>query len=1233
MTFILLLILKFNAFAQNDIYSFTDKKTNGTPTVRLSPDLFLYYKSLTSASNVKTQQEFSDATSRNRDQVTQTNIIPIGILNAEIDIPDEKEKKKDFVLMASPIQKDIFQAKVQFQLSPKLLHTNLDNQIESIEISFDNGDNWKTYKYAEQLISYQFSKIGEQPIGFRINSKKGTYVTFAMVDVKQLVRPSFVEPKRVSAPAIKGGRMAAGVNGAEYRIIMGCDGIFDKPVIIAEGFDVGNNTNLDDLTAKYFNALELYRNNGYDLVLVNYDNGRTWIQDNAQVLKAVINQVNATKVGSNRLVVIGESMSGLVARWALREMENAGQNPNVSHFVAFDTPMRGANVPTGLIALRRSEPDVPLAIAGFYFNLPEVYAIDSPAARQMLLTQQGTSPAPEFFEFQTQINNLGYPSQFGIKNVALINGALNGTPQRRYIAQDNGNGTYTEIDQGLLNQGDPIFDFSVFLVSRDRVWTHTINNSSLVYQRTRLGNQEVIFANNLPLNYDRQPGGRIVANTGSVYTSFSFVPTFSAIDYRGTLNNDNDYYFNIRNFINGGNNQVTNAALTPFAAIYGNDENNFHAIPSTEREAFNTFGRIELGMINNGCIGCTAGSGGLAGTYFDNVDLTNNGNTRTGTHVVNFSSDNNLTIPANGINSTSNISARWEGSVEAPITATYTFNIRTDDGVRLWFDGIQKVDDFGYYSPKDHTFNVPMNAGERKNIRIEWRQGGGGYEAKFMWSLNGVETFVPACRLFPTSITPTGCSFTVSANANPSSVGCGGSSLLTAGCSGAGCGGVTYSWSGNGSNYSGSPVNVTLPNSNGSVGYTLTGSKPGCSNQTVNTSVTVSGCGGGTTGCVINKVKLAYRGGDLNNGCCFDRLVGSKIQGSNNNSSWTDLYTFNTAGNGSLLEYTFSNTTSYNYVRFQGGSNSFGELSQLEFYNGSALLTGTGFGTENYANALDSSPNTYWHGSSSGSQNTAGLQLSGCTTGGGGGGSCSYTDGQFLTDWYGEIVNAYRCGSKYYATSTGGAYKPKSWLIATGRFSAAEYNCFEQDDPRPAGCATGGGGGTGGGGTGGGGTGGGGCTFTDGQFLLTYNGETIQAKFCNGVLYARATWGAWKHPNWLISAGMNSTTAACFATSNPGCGALRVSAEKLSDETDDKITVYPNPTTGKIKIVFSLQKAENVWLNLYDVQGKSLDLRDFEGKVGRNEMEYDLQNYSSGSYFVDFQSAEKREILKVMKVN
>ena len=66
---------------------------------------------------------------------------------------------------------------------------------------------------------------------------------------------------------------------------------------------------------------------------------------------------------------------------------------------------------------------------------------------------------------------------------------------------------------------------------------------------------------------------------------------------------------------------------------------------------------------------------------------------------------------------------------------------------------------------------------------------------------------------------------------------------------------------------------------------------------------------------------------------------------------------------------------------------------------------------------------------------------------------------------------------------------------------------------------------------------------------------------------------------------------------------------------------------------FTLEKDENVWFNLYDTQGKNLQLNDFEGKKGRNEVEFDLQNYTSGAYFIDLQYNQKREVRKVMKVN
>ncbi len=393
------------------------------------------------------------------------------------------------------------------------------------------------------------------------------------------------------------------------------------------------------------------------------------------------------------------------------------------------------------------------------------------------------------------------------------------------------------------------------------------------------------------------------------------------------------------------------------------------------------------------------------------------------------------------------------------------------------------------------------------------------------------------------------CNFTVSASTSPSSVGCGGTSQLTASCSGTGCSGVSYTWSGNSSNYSGSPVNVTLPNSNGSMSYALTASKSGCSNQTANASVTVSGCGGG---------------------------------------------------------------------------------------------------------------------------------------------SCNYTDGQYLTTWFGnEVISAYICGTKFYAKNNSGDFKSKSWLVGTGRFTTTETNCFEENDPRPAGCGGGGSctspiptlsassstvpstlsasgcSGTVNWSTGASGNSisvtaagtytatctnstctvsgsgsvtvtnsGGSCNYTNGQFLTEWFGnEVVRAYICGTKYYAKNDAGYFKSKSWLTGTGrFTQAELDCFEEVNPGCGGFRIAAVQL-EETDEKITVYPNPTTGKIKIVFSLPKSKNVWLNLYDVQGKSLDLRDFEGKTGRNEMEYDLQNYPSGAYFVNFQSSEKREVLKVIKVN
>ena len=111
---------------------------------------------------------------------------------------------------------------------------------------------------------------------------------------------------------------------------------------------------------------------------------------------------------------------------------------------------------------------------------------------------------------------------------------------------------------------------------------------------------------------------------------------------------------------------------------------------------------------------------------------------------------------------------------------------------------------------------------------------------------------------------------------------------------------------------------------------------------------------------------------------------------------------------------------------------------------------------------------------------------------------------------------------------------------------------------------------------------GGSCNYINGQFLTEWFGnEVVRAYICGTKYYAKNDAGYFKSRSWLTGIGrFTAAELACFEEVNPGCEGLRIAPNLI--ETDNGLAVFPNPTTGKIKMVFSLQKAENVWLNLYD---------------------------------------------------
>lgn len=302
---------------------------------------------------------------------------------------------------------------------------------------------------------------------------------------------------------------------------------------------------------------------GYDLVFLNFDEERDYIQNNGDVVKAAIRKLNEVKSGNGPIVVIGESAGGLNARYAIKKLEQEGYTHNVSHYISFDSPHRGAHVPEGVQYLARdaaSRQVVQLAHK-FSADIQSIFSIvddgDTPAARQMIMQRADLSGSiythPDFSSLQSELTQLGYPNQS--RNVALVCGSL------------AGNGQHTLRTGAAESQGQRI----AFLSSGpyyDAIITSPISHQFMEISFLRVFADDNSFSGNFQTNPDVVPGGfdRSVAdqvdpNAGFLYC---FIPTYSSIDSPSPINSDSDMY------------QITASSSTPFAHIYGNEVNTEH---------------------------------------------------------------------------------------------------------------------------------------------------------------------------------------------------------------------------------------------------------------------------------------------------------------------------------------------------------------------------------------------------------------------------------------------------------------------------------------------------------------------------------------------------------------------------------------------------------------------------------------------------------------------------------
>jgi hypothetical protein len=139
------------------------------------------------------------------------------------------------------------------------------------------------------------------------------------------------------------------------------------------------------------------------------------------------------------------------------------------------------------------------------------------------------------------------------------------------------------------------------------------------------------------------------------------------------------------------------------------------------------------------------GGTGLLGQYYDNSDFTNLKLTRTDARVDFNWGDGQ---PASAIGRDT-FSVRWQGTVKPRFTETYTFYTVADDGVRLWVNGQQLINDWTIHPPTERSGSIQLNAEQAYDIKLEYFEQGGGAVARLLWSSPSQQKqVIPQDRLF-----------------------------------------------------------------------------------------------------------------------------------------------------------------------------------------------------------------------------------------------------------------------------------------------------------------------------------------------------------------------------------------------------------------------------------------------------------------------------------------------------
>ena len=126
--------------------------------------------------------------------------------------------------------------------------------------------------------------------------------------------------------------------------------VLKNPILIVDGFDPTNSRtlgNVFDMMNESPNSMAtMLLDEGHDIIICNFIKGADYIERNALAVREMIEFIKLRT--SDKIIVIGPSMGGLIARYALAKIEKENKDHQTSLYISFDAPHQGANIPIGI---------------------------------------------------------------------------------------------------------------------------------------------------------------------------------------------------------------------------------------------------------------------------------------------------------------------------------------------------------------------------------------------------------------------------------------------------------------------------------------------------------------------------------------------------------------------------------------------------------------------------------------------------------------------------------------------------------------------------------------------------------------------------------------------------------------------------------------------------------------------------------------------------------------------